>query len=910
MKLKNVKMLLTVALCAVGLSAFAAKDAAKLTNGATTTYYAEEELYQLLVVDGLKDGDKLEFLTDVDVQDDFYNDYYSFTAGSTINAMVGKDGTSWDIDIAGQNAGIVDSVGTTAGFSKNYEFNDEGAYVQLYASSIAGAFVAPVVEVHEEIEVTGVVKVEDLTFEMMESITLKGKGCVYTKDSKLKEYIKDEDGNEIEAKDASSILGEGWYVYALDDDPDFYVSVRIIDNPVKTYYYPEKLVDVAYCDVQRYRAEGKTLEVKGLMDKGLEYATSDWKFKIEKDVRIVVQDMGYGFGGALNFAGKISGLVTALDLAKIDDANIVLGPDAKVFVSDTVTLTTDFFTPTKGYEVVLDTESQPGYKCFKLVERQPVKVDALSNVLVLDLTAGDRIAQDEETLVVDPAWGPAETATVKLQNGWVRTYNCASNDLWDTTALEPGRHGLAFRAGETAVIYGAFFWKTGADWTVFDSSNITADVTFEPGKTYLFFGTNTVDATLTVTDGAKLLYDERAPAGFLGGTVAELPKRYEQKTVEGDLYQIVEKIKGCEDNPWEVGGTDETDDLVTAWTNGNELVIGGTGAVTNLADVAKEIRDGIKAITITKPTVTGAAEDAFLGLGGGSEVKVSLPDGWQGELPDKDGKLYGMKVDMTNFTYPTAVKNVEFLQRYPWNGLVDITCDLSGEGAVKLTVAVLTNGVTLVAKPTITGETTVDLDAAGGAMEGVRLIWNAAKDLPAGFKAQNVKVKVMVEKAPSPEPVPAGQLWANGPIWAETNFGTSEVQGHPEYGALFKFEDAVNAVAQIKDGSRLPTKEEFEKLIDTSVCDQAWDGTRKGYLFTGKGDYAANSIFVPAAGFDTGSGVRMSAERTGICWSSTLDPTDDGCAFVLDFSDDNLKVHSDYECSLGLSVRTVKDAAK
>ena len=307
------------------------------------------------------------------------------------------------------------------------------------------------------------------------------------------------------------------------------------------------------------------------------------------------------------------------------------------------------------------------------------------------------------------------------------------------------------------------------------------------------------------------------------------------------------------------------------------------------------------AITI-KSGVTGALPGVFAGL---KDFALTLPDGWQGELPDEDGKLYGMKVDMANFTYPTAVKNVAFLQRYPWNGLVDISCDLTGEGAVTLSATVLTNGVTLVENPSITGETTIDVGAAGCVTNGVRLVWDAAKDLPAGFKAQNVKVKVTVEKAPPP---PAGQLWANGPIWADANFGTSEVQGHPEYGALYTFANAVNAVAQLTDGSRLPTKDELQALIDN--CDSAWNDTEKGYTFTGKGIYSSNSIFLPAAGFDTGSGVRMAAEQTGICWSSTLDPTDDGCAFVLDFSEGETEVHSNYECIYGTSVRTVKDAAK
>ena len=68
----------------------------------------------------------------------------------------------------------------------------------------------------------------------------------------------------------------------------------------------------------------------------------------------------------------------------------------------------------------------------------------------------------------------------------------------------------------------------------------------------------------------------------------------------------------------------------------------------------------------------------------------------------------------------------------------EVTGKTAGEYFVRLDA--------LVANPTITGETTIDLDAAGGATNDVKFIWNAAADLPAGFKAQNVNVKVAVEK--------------------------------------------------------------------------------------------------------------------------------------------------------------------
>ena len=363
------------------------------------------------------------------------------------------------------------------------------------------------------------------------------------------------------------------------------------------------------------------------------------------------------------------------------------------------------------------------------------EISAVSAEGWLDLTVGDRVAEDEETIVVDPAWGKAETATVKLQNGWNRTYTCASNDLWDTTALTPGRYGLALRAGEgeTGVLYGAFFWKTGADWVVFDSSNITADVTFEADKTYLVLGTNTVNgATLKVTDGAKFEYGEGA--GFKGGTVAELPKRYGKVDVEGGLFQIVEKIKGCADNPWEIG------DGVEAYTNGTELVIVGEGTVTDLKEIPGAVVADVETIAIAESTVTGVEGNAFAGY---SDFKLSLPDGWQGELP-KGGSWYGATgVELTRM--PMAVKNVKPQQRYPWNGLVDVNFDLMGEGSVKVKVQVTVDGKKL-KKPTVTGETKFDL-GAGGEQKGLKLTWNAKADFGDAEKHEKIKVKLTVEKA-------------------------------------------------------------------------------------------------------------------------------------------------------------------
>ena len=217
-------------------------------------------------------------------------------------------------------------------------------------------------------------------------------------------------------------------------------------------------------------------------------------------------------------------------------------------------------------------------------------------------------------------------------------------------------------------------------------------------------------------------------------TLTDKRKAEITKAMDRILLDIAGKVLGSEEAPWTLG------EGVTAWTNGTEFVISGAGEVADLSDVSSYIKGGFTAITIEDATVTGAAPGVFAGFVG---VALSLPDGWQGELP-KGGVWYGA-TGVTMEKLPLAVRNVTFLQRYPWNGLVDVSCDLTGAGTVSLKVTTLTNDVTFIAKPTITGETTIDL-GDGCETNGVKLIWNAAADLPAGFKAGGVQVKVTVEK--------------------------------------------------------------------------------------------------------------------------------------------------------------------
>ena len=106
------------------------------------------------------------------------------------------------------------------------------------------------------------------------------------------------------------------------------------------------------------------------------------------------------------------------------------------------------------------------------------------------------------------------------------------------------------------------------------------------------------------------------------------------------------------------------------------------------------------------------------------------------------------------------------------------------------------------------------------------------------------------------------QLWAGGPKFAEYNVGATSVSGYGGYycwgnphdqSSGWTGESGTEDIATALWGSkwRMLTIEEFEALLNTDNCtlESATVGGVNGFKFTGKGDYASNSVFLPAAGY-------------------------------------------------------------
>ena len=267
------------------------------------------------------------------------------------------------------------------------------------------------------------------------------------------------------------------------------------------------------------------------------------------------------------------------------------------------------------------------------------------------------------------------------------------------------------------------------------------------------------------------------------------------------------------------------------------------------------------------------------------------------------------------------VTNTIARQRYPWNGLVDITCRVEGingtTNGLKLAVAAVmpdTGKARNVSHVWMVQGGTNSTDREVHVNGDYRLIWDAKADLGI-VRYTNMVVRVTFD---AHEKV---QLWEDGPYWATTNIGAEKPE---DYGYYFWWGDTVGykregdawvatdgsssnfsfsssntptynksiatlqsegwivsqngtyvlapehdaAQVQWGGGWRMPTDAELGDLC-YNKCDWTWTTQNgvKGYVVRGRGDYASNSIFHPSAGRGCGTSLD-DADSRGYYWSS------------------------------------------
>ena len=274
----------------------------------------------------------------------------------------------------------------------------------------------------------------------------------------------------------------------------------------------------------------------------------------------------------------------------------------------------------------------------------------------------------------------------------------------------------------------------------------------------------------------------------------------------------------------------------------------------------------------------------------------------------------GLAMTMGVIAGDVSVTAVTAQQRYPWNGLVDITVTFRGASGdvAKAACEFLATDNGTQAKLSCSYVHPEGSDVGSGDEWTRRYVWNAQADL-GEVKIDDVVLSV--------RPTIGGvQLWKDGPYWSECNLGAKQPEESGRFfwwggTAAYEFADgswravdgsagefsfsdancptfgkgasslassgwidadgnltAVHDAAAATLGSpwRMPTADEFEALQENCTGEWTERFGVSGLLMKGKGEYASRSVFLPASGFGSGASLDE-AGGLGRYWSSTAE---------------------------------------
>ena len=141
--------------------------------------------------------------------------------------------------------------------------------------------------------------------------------------------------------------------------------------------------------------------------------------------------------------------------------------------------------------------------------------------------------------------------------------------------------------------------------------------------------------------------------------------------------------------------------------------------------------------------------------------------------------------------------------------------------------------------------------------------------------------------------------------WSDYKYGnsSSNLTKYNQSDGKTVLESADDAASQIMGGDwRMPTKAEFQELLDNTKNEWTRMNGVNGWKFTSKTN--GNSIFIPAAGYCDHGSVYV-AGYYGYFWSSSLNTSNPDNAWGLKFLSDDCKVSNDFR-GYGRSVRGVR----
>lgn len=146
-------------------------------------------------------------------------------------------------------------------------------------------------------------------------------------------------------------------------------------------------------------------------------------------------------------------------------------------------------------------------------------------------------------------------------------------------------------------------------------------------------------------------------------------------------------------------------------------------------------------------------------------------------------------------------------------------------------------------------------------------------------------------------------LWCNGTASSLTKYNLHSNLGSVDYRTVLEASDDA-ATISLGGQWRVPTREEIQELIN--YC--SWTLTLRGGVYGYNVSRNNNSIFIPVAGYNTGSYV-TSQGSLGHYWASSIKTDDSRYAYYLDFSTNySPEISWGYRC-YGLTIRPVSGSA-
>lgn len=145
--------------------------------------------------------------------------------------------------------------------------------------------------------------------------------------------------------------------------------------------------------------------------------------------------------------------------------------------------------------------------------------------------------------------------------------------------------------------------------------------------------------------------------------------------------------------------------------------------------------------------------------------------------------------------------------------------------------------------------------------------------------------------------------WSNASYDSMTKYCPKSSYGYngfKDYKTTLDFSDDA-AYVNMGSSWRMPTKADFQELIDKCIWTWTTLNGKKGFKVTGP---SGESIFLPAAGWRSGSTLSV-AGSYGLYWSSSLNENIPHNAYYLDFGSEDYHSLYDLSRSNGHTVRAV-----